>query len=186
MLKFIGQILYYYDKFKKIAVQKYLQGYYYKRAGKIGDGVRFNGICKITCPGKMEIGHNVHIGDGAFIRAEGGIKIGDNTHFARNVTIYTHSHNYEGSALPYDNTFRFREVVIERNAWVGINVTILPGAHICEGAIIGAGAVVAGKVEKHSIHGAPLAQTIKSRDLGHYEKLDTQKIYGGISGKPLQ
>lgn len=186
MLTFIGRLIYYYEKLRAMAFQKFLQQYYYKRAGKIGKGVRFNGVTKITGLDKLEIGDNVHIGDGAFIRAEGGLKIGDNTHFARYVTIYTHSHNYEGEVLPYDDTFRYREVVIERNAWIGINVTILPGAYIGEGAIIGAGAVVAGRVEKFAICGAPLAQKIKERNEEHYNEKDSNKLYGGISGRPLK
>ena len=186
MLKLIGGFFYYYNKFKVTALQKFLQQYYSKRAGKIGKGVRFNGVSKITGMDKMEIGDNVHIGEGAFFRAEGGLKIGDNTHFARNVTIYTHSHNYEGEVLPYDDTHRYREVIIERNVWIGINVTILPGSHICEGAIIGAGAVVAGRVEKFDICGAPTAAKIKSRDEAHYNEKDSKKLYGGMNGKPLK
>ena len=185
ILKIFGLFLFKFNKLTKKALNLYLQDYYRKRI-KTGVDVFFNGTCRITGMENIEIGDNVHIGDNAFIRAEGGLFIGDNVHIARNLVLYTHNHNYLGERLPYDDNFIYKKVIIERNVWVGINVTILPGTHIKEGAIIGAGSVVYGTVEKLSIYGACPANLIKMRDEKHYNNLDQQKKYGGISGKPLK
>ena len=133
----------------------------------------------------IEIGNNVHIGDNAFIRGEGGLCIGDNTHISRNLLLYTMNHDYEGELLPYDSNMRYRPVTIGKNVWVGMNVTILPGAVIGNGAIIGAGAVVAGNVEEAGIYGACLAKKIKSRNLDHYKSLEETGKYGGVNGFPV-
>lgn len=185
ILFIVGYILNYLLKIKDRSLNVYQQSYYSGNIARLGSNVRFNGISIIKGLDKIEIKDNVHIGDNAYIRAEGGLYLGENTHISRNLVLYTHSHNFEGQCLPYDNTFRFREVIIEKNVWIGMNVTILPGAHIKEGSIIGAGSVVFGTVEAKTIYGAPGINKIKERNLDHYEKLEHLQRYGGINGKPL-
>ena len=138
-----------------------------------------------TTVANIEIGNNVHIGNNAHISGLGGLYIGDNTHISRNLLLYTDNHHYKGKYLPYDNTYIKKKVIIERNVWVGMNVVILPGSHIKEGAIIGAGAVVSGVVESLAIYGASLGKVINARDEEHYNQLEDSNQYGAISGKKL-
>ncbi len=181
----IGKVLYFLGHIKNKLVSKYLQDKYYQRAKKIGKCVRFNGVSYIGGIENIEIGNNVHIGDNAYIAGSGGLIIGDNTHISRNLLLYADNHNYNGEYLPYDNIYINKKVIIEKNVWIGMNVVILPGSHIKEGVIIGAGAVVAGTVEKLSIYGASLGTVIKKRDKEHYNRLDSTKMYGAISGRKL-
>lgn len=44
-----------------------------------------------------------------------------------------------------------RDIVVEEDVWLGINVTLLNGAHIGRGAIIGAGCVVSGDIPPYAI-----------------------------------
>ena len=44
-----------------------------------------------------------------------------------------------------------RDIVVEEDVWIGINVTLLNGAHIGRGAIIGAGCVVTGEIPPYAI-----------------------------------
>lgn len=181
----IGKILYFIQSRQSKYIHIFLQEKYYAKTKKIGKCVRFNGISSISGFDNLEIGNNVHIGDNAHIKAEGGLYIGDNTHISRNLILYTVNHNYQGELLPYDNTEVEKKVVIEKNVWIGINVTILPGTYIEEGCIIGAGSVVAGKISKLSIYGASLAQIIANRDENHYHTLTKNKLFGGINGNKL-
>ncbi len=185
ILSLIGNIFYKGIKLRNKIIQVYLNRYYSKKMKHFGKGTRISGFSRISGLENIEIDDNVMIGENAFIRGEGGLKIGANCHFSRNVVLYTHNHNYEGIVLPYDNTFRYRKVIIEKNVWVGMNVIILPGAHIKEGAIIGAGAVVGGVVEPLAIVGAALGKPIKSRDKEHYDTLEKEKRYGGPNGVPI-
>mmetsp|Transcript_7585 Transcript_7585/g.9900 ORF Transcript_7585/g.9900 Transcript_7585/m.9900 type:complete len:187 (-) Transcript_7585:50-610(-) len=141
--------------------------------------VSVSGPCRFANVSGLELGHNVRINVNNFWVCEGGISVGDNTIFARSVTIYSRNHNYNGEALPFDDTNVFRPVVIGRNVWVGANVTILPGACIEDGAIIGAGSVVAGVVPFGSIVGATKATVLSERDKVHYSRLDNHKAYHG-------
>lgn len=97
-----------------------------KRIPVCGEALHINGKITLTEPRMVSMGSNVHIGDNAYFNTAGGLVIGDNVHFSRNVTIYTSSHNYHG-AVPYDEKLIVKPVVICRNAWIGMNVCITPG-----------------------------------------------------------
>ncbi len=132
----------------------------------------------------MYVGENVHINRHAYIRAEGGLSIGDNVHIAQHLIIYTINHNYKGGAIPYDHTMIKKPVRIAENVWIGIRVTIVPGVHIGEGAIVGAGSVVTKDVPPLAIVGGAPAKVIGYRDRDHYEALVRLKRFGGPSGYP--
>jgi acetyltransferase-like isoleucine patch superfamily enzyme len=92
------------------------------------------------------------------------------------------NHNYVGKCLPYDETMVYKPVHIKRNVWIGMNVTIAPGVTIGEGAIIGIGSVVARDVPPMSIVGSAPLRELKTRDIEHYQILETKRSYGGMSG----
>jgi virginiamycin A acetyltransferase len=58
---------------------------------------------------------------------------------------------------------RNKKIIIENDVWIGSNVTILPSVRICNGAIIGAGAVVTRDVPPYAIVGGVPAHVIKYR-----------------------
>lgn len=140
----------------------------------------------VTGISKLELEDNIFIGKDFFLRADGGLKIGANTHISHKLTVYTINHDYHGELLPYDDKYITRPVVIGRNVWIGYGVTILPGAFIEDGAIIGAGAVIAGRVDKCGIVGAAAGKMIKTRDKEHYDRLDARRSYSARGGKPLR
>lgn len=45
----------------------------------------------------------------------------------------------------------YRDIIVEEDVWIGINVTLLSGAHIGRGAIIGAGAVVRKPIPPYAV-----------------------------------
>ncbi|HWW38520.1 DapH/DapD/GlmU-related protein, partial [Pedobacter sp.] len=53
---------------------------------------------------------------------------------------------------------------IKKNAWIGANVTILPGVTVGENAIIAAGAVVSKDVSDNTVVGGIPAKVIKIID----------------------
>lgn len=151
-----------------------------------GQGVMLHGKLTIHGSRNLSIGHNVHINEGAFLRAEGGLTIGDNCHISRNLVIYTMNHQYEGDLLPYDREMIMKPVSIGNNVWIGMNVSIIPGVNIGDGAIVGMGAVVTKDVEPLAIVGGNPAKRLKGRDNIHYSRLVQKSKYSGISGFPLE
>jgi len=127
---------------------------YFTKNTFLGENVHFNGI-RITGPGKVYIGSNFHSGSG--------------------IIILTSNHNYSSlKSIPYDNTYIIKDVTIQDNVWLGINVTILPGVTIGEGAIIQAGSVVVSNIPPLAIAGGHPAKVFSYRDEKTYWSLKEQ------------
>lgn len=139
-----------------------------KRAASCGEG--------LYCGGKSFVTSRTYLGDhvnfnGMSIFGNGKITIGNYFHSGINCQILTSFHNYEGEAIPYDNTFFDKDVTIGDCVWLGNNVIILGGVTIGEGAIIQAGSVVCKSIPAYAIAGGHPAAVFKYRDKEHYEKL---------------
>lgn len=151
-----------------------------------GHGVGVWGRFHVTGADNMVVGHNVHFGDNAFIRAEGGLEIGDNTHISRNLVLYTINHDYDGTRLPYDQNMIRKPVTIGRNVWIGMNVCIAPGTVIGDGAIIALGTSVSGNIPSMAIVGGGKRRMLGERDRAKYESLEAARAYGGPDGVSFQ
>ena len=82
---------------------------------------------------------------------------------AEGLTVITSNHKQQigtfRDASNKDN--HYRDIIVEEDVWIGINVTLLSGAHIGRGAIIGAGAVVRGEVPPYAVVIGNPARVIK-------------------------
>lgn len=154
-----------------------------KRLKSCGQDCHFYGSITVVLPERLSIGNNVHINQNAYINATGGVVIGDNTHISRNLTLYSYNHNYEGEALPYDDTAIEKPVTIGKNVWIGMDVKIIPGVSIGDGAVIGLGTVVNEDVPFCAVVGSPKHRIIKYRDKNRYAELEKNRRYGGVNGK---
>ena len=163
--------------------RKFATSFWRNRIKNIGSDCYFNGSIFISCRSSIVIGNNVHIGDKAYLKTEGGLYIGDSTHISRNLTVYTVNHNYRGNRLPYGEGVNARPVFIGRNVWIGMNVSITPGVKIGDGAIIGMGAVIDTDVPELAIKTANDGSINKYRSVEHYHSLVATKSFGGVNGK---
>lgn len=120
--------------------------------------------------GKIYLGNNCNF-NGMKILGNGICRIGDNFHSGIDCMIITENHNYEGSEIPYDNTFIRKEVIIKENVWFGNRVIVTGNVTIGEGAIVAAGSVVVKDVPELAIVGGNPAKVIKYRDKDHYYTL---------------
>lgn len=117
------------------------------------------------------LGNNVNF-NGMKINGGGKVTIGDNFHSGRDCLMITQNHNYDfGDAIPYDNTYIYKEINIKDNVWLGDRVIILGGVTIGEGAIVQAGSVVVKDVPPYAIVGGNPANVFKYRDIEHYERM---------------
>lgn len=142
-----------------------------------GKNCKFNGDVKVYYADGLKLGDNVRVGFGSFLFALGGIAIGDNTQISRNVVIYSANHNTEGNAIPYDDEYILKPVVIGKSVWIGMNVLILPGVEIGDGAVIGMGTVISKNVKPGEIVVGASQRSVKCRDLEKFNQLDEQGRY---------
>ncbi len=154
------------------AVKSIKRKYYTFRVKRVcksyGNDLTVNNYSYVTS--KTSLGNNVNF-NGMKIQGTANVVIGDNFHSGIECMIITDSHNYEGEAIPYDDTVISKDVVIEDNVWLGNRVIVLPGVRIGEGAIIQAGSVVVKDIPKCAIAGGHPANVFSSRDNDHYEEL---------------
>lgn len=110
------------------------------------------------CGKNTTFGKHVFVNSGCRFQDQGGIRIGDNCLIGHNAVIATLNHEIEperrATTIP-------SPIVLERNVWVGANVTILPGVTIGKNAVIAAGAVVTKDVAANTIVGGVPAKLIK-------------------------
>jgi acetyltransferase-like isoleucine patch superfamily enzyme len=163
---------------KKIIV-KIKKTFYRRRimkvAKQVGKGLKVNGKSSVTI--NTVLGNNINF-NGMKIRGGGLIVIGDNFHSGEDCMMITHIHNYDkGSAIPYDNTYIHKDILIKENVWLGSRVIILGGVTIGEGAIIQAGSVVTSDIPDYGIAGGHPAKVFKYRDIEHYKKLKSLKKF---------
>ncbi len=87
------------------------------------------------------------------------IVIGDHVLLGPDVSILAAGHDYNKLMVPSIA----KSIFIGKHVWIGANSTILPGVHIGEGAIIGAGAVVTKDIPPYSVACGVPARVIKKR-----------------------
>lgn len=166
----INLVINYIKKLRKVYYKKNI----INRAKSFTEPIKVNGPSYINS--NTFLGKNVNF-NGMKIIGNGRVSIGDNFHSGINCYIITDVHNYEGSKIPYDNTYIVKEVLIEDNVWLGNGVTVLGGVRIGEGAIIQAGSVVVKDIPELGIAGGHPANVFKYRDKDHYFDLKDKKAF---------
>lgn len=135
----------------------------YKGLGvNMGKNVVFHFRTELRAPEKLQIGDGSIIGDNVILDARKGLVIGRNVNFSSNVSVYTLQHDYKDPDFKCTDRHEMK-VEIDDRAWLGSNVIILPGVHICEGAVCCAGCVVTKDVEPYSVVAGVPARKISER-----------------------
>lgn len=121
---------------------------------------------RILTPFICDFGNRVTFGKGVFINhsailsASGGIVFEDSVMVAPGVRIATINHDMNERHTRYT----YGRVLIKKNAWIGMNVTICPGVTIGAYAVVGAGAVVTKDVPDYAVVGSVPAKVIRYQD----------------------
>lgn len=115
-------------------------------------------------PFYTDFGQNIHIGKNVFVNHactfmdRGGITLEDNVLVGPKVNLITTNHPTEPGQR---RSTISKPIVLKQGAWVGANVTVMPGVTIGENAIVGAGAVVTKDVPANSIVAGVPARVVK-------------------------
>ena len=104
-------------------------------------------------------------GIGAYSMIPSNVTIGENVMMGQECLMFTQNHSFDRLDIPMggQGTQAPRPIVIGNDVWIGARVIILPGVHVGDGAIIGAGAVVTKNIPSYEIWGGNPARFLKSR-----------------------
>jgi maltose O-acetyltransferase len=109
----------------------------------------------------LSLGSHSYINSGALILDNGFVNIGSHVMIGPRVQIYTASHALDAARRIAGDEVA-KSVTIEDKVWIGGGAIILPGVHIGEGAIIGAGSVVTKNVASYDrVAGNPAKSIVK-------------------------
>ena len=107
----------------------------------------------------IEIGKNVFINHACTFMDRGGITLEDHVLIGPKVNLITTGHPLE---LENRRSTISKPIVIKKYAWLGANVTVMPGVTIGENAIVAAGAVVTKDVPANTIVAGVPAKLIRN------------------------
>lgn len=104
--------------------------------------------------GKIVIGDNSKIGQNVIIHASsnGGVVIGSNVSIAAQTYIIDSNHKIEKENLINSQGIETKQVNIGNDVWIAANATIIKGANIQDGAVIGAKTLVNKDIAPYSIN----------------------------------
>ncbi len=124
--------------------------------GDYPDGLSIFAPVQIDFPGQMNFGKHVFINHSFTAMSIGGITIEDNVQIGPHVTIVTDNHDFKNRYV-----LKCKPVRICKKAWIGANVTIMPGVTVGENAVIAGGTVVTKDVPANTVVGGNPAKVIK-------------------------
>lgn len=141
----------------------------------IGAGSHILGQLRVFAHGgNILIGQSCFVGEGSRIWSAESIRIGDRVQIAHSVNIHdnnSHSLSAGGRFAHFEQILSTghpaivedvdsASIVIEDDAWIGFNSTILKGVTIGKGAVVGAGSIVTKDVAAYTVVAGNPARSI--------------------------
>lgn len=131
--------------------------------GHVGEQSYYLNAITLLNGDRITMGSKVGIGADCWLNGYGGIDIGDGTMLGPRTMIHSANHSVAKDARIEIQGWGIRPVLIGSDCWIGMGVTICPGARIGDGSVIGAGSVVTGDLGGMAIYAGNPAKFIKER-----------------------
>ncbi|WP_434354797.1 acyltransferase [Parasalinivibrio latis] len=137
-------------------------------SSRISGQTTFSGRCSIKEPPKLHIGNNVDVGWQTTIAVGTQVYLGDNVRIAGRAFLC----GYPGHPLnPLDRAkglpeedHQARDIVLEKDVWLGTGVTVMAGVLIGQGTVVAAGSVVTKSLPTMVLAGGNPAKVIRHLD----------------------
>jgi maltose O-acetyltransferase len=134
-----------------------------EEAKRVGEGCFYLDLIVWLNGDRIELGDGVGFNYGCYVNGYGGLRIGRGTIVGPYVMIHTANHEIAQGQMIVEQGWVGRSVEIGADCWIGMGVCILPGAHLGDGCVVGAGSVVTSELEPGSIAVGNPARTIRKR-----------------------
>ena len=132
----------------------------------VGDDVSISCRALLSCysGGAINIARNCFFGDNVKVVSErASISIGEDCLIAENVSIRASNHGIRAGTLIRLQQNVVADITIGKDVWIGCGTTVLAGALIADGCVIGANSVVRGVTEPNAIYAGSPIQKIGHR-----------------------
>lgn len=116
--------------------------------------------------GNVTIGDYSFINSGTVIYSGNGVSIGNYVLIGPNCNLVPANHKFEDkNELIYRQRFMPSRggIIIEDDVWLGACVTLLDGAHIAKGCVIGANTLIDFKTEEYGVYVGVPGKLVKKR-----------------------
>ena len=117
-----------------------------------------------------EFSAHVSLGDNSGIGVDSeispGVTIGNDVMMGPDCVILTSNHGMLDNGIPMwrQGSSELRPVIIGNDCWIGQRVIILPGVHLGDGCVVGAGSVVTKSFDNNSVIAGNPARLIRYRN----------------------
>lgn len=117
---------------------------------ELARGVSLHGGTYITSPAHLVAGPGTFISRSCYLDLEGTLVLGAGVTIGHGTSFVTTRHQL-GPAELRCGGFTGQAITVGDGAWLGANVTVLPGVSIGRGAVVAAGAVVCADVPDNAL-----------------------------------
>jgi len=128
---------------------------------RLGRGCHIYARAKVWAPWNLVCGPEVGIADGVVVLNYGPITIGRRSVISQNTFLSTGTHDYEDSNFP----MVIAPITIGHHCWVAAQSFLLPGIHIGDFTVVGAGSVVTRSLPPRKVCAGNPCKVIKDRML---------------------
>jgi putative colanic acid biosynthesis acetyltransferase WcaF len=126
---------------------------------KLGNGVIIKPHISVKYPWNLEIGDHVWIGENVWIDNLGKVKIGSNVCISQGAMIMSGNHNFSKSSFD----LMVKDIVIEEGAWLGAKSLVCQGVTVGSHAVLSVSSVASENLEPYTIYRGNPAVKIKER-----------------------
>ena len=116
------------------------------------DCALYHGTYILNKGGTLTMGTNSHFGAMCFVNVnEGSVVVGNNVAIGPHTTLAAYSNGYSKGKLVTEVRV-CEDIEIGNNVFIGAGSTLLPGCVIEDNVIVGAGALVRGRLKQNTIY----------------------------------
>lgn len=137
-----------------------------RRRLTLGPGARISPTVAFDNAERISAGRNLSLGARCTLWAgpkNGQIRLGDDVLFGPDVLVTAANYRFNDGSPVGKQAMDEANVVIGNDVWIGAKAVILPGAEIGDGAVIGAGALVIGRIPPYAVAVGVPARVVTTR-----------------------
>jgi putative colanic acid biosynthesis acetyltransferase WcaF len=127
----------------------------------VGTNIVIKPCINIKYPWFLDIGNNVWLGENCWIDNLGRVQIGNNVSISQGAILLTGNHNYKKETFD----LMIGEIILEDGVWVGAKSVVCPGLTMYSHSILLVGSVLTKDAEAYGIYQGNPASYIKKRDI---------------------